>query len=126
VTDRKEIPKSVKIVVFLRAGGNTPNLCCEGCGLRLGGKSFHYDHQIAECFQTLPKHERPPITADDVKLLGYECCHKEKSASEHKANCHGKRIVAKAARAEKKYSRPIPGSKASGWKHTMRGEWVRR
>lgn len=126
MTDRKEIPKSVKIVVFLRAGGNTPNLCCEGCGLRLGGKSFHYDHQIAECFQTLPKHERPPITADDVKLLGYECCHKEKSASEHKANCHGKRIVAKAARAEKKYSRPIPGSKASGWKHTMRGEWVRR
>jgi len=123
---RKEIPKRIKLEVFIRAGGNTTRLCCEGCGQRLGGKRFDYDHQIAECFQTLPKQERPPITADDVKLLGYECCHKEKSASEHKANCHGKRIVAKAARAENKYSRPIPGSKASGWKHTMRGEWVRR
>ena len=124
--NRKEIPKPVKLQVFLRAGGNTPDLRCEGCGLRLGGKRFDYDHQIAECFQTLPKSERPPITADDVKLLGYECCHKGKSASEHKANSHGKRLVSKAARAEKKYSRPLPGTKASGWKHTMRGEWVKR
>jgi hypothetical protein len=126
VTDRKEIPKSVKIVVFLRAGGNTPNLCCEGCGLRLGGKSFHYDHQIAECFQTLPKHERPPITADDVKLLGYECCHKEKSASEHKANCHGKRIVAKAARAETKKRSSFRTNRDSPYKVKMDGTVVWR
>lgn len=121
VIDRKEIPKSVKLQVFLRAGGNTPDLCCEGCGIRLGGKRFDYDHQVPECFQNLPKSERPPITADDVKLLGYACCHKDKSASEHKANCHGKRIVAKAARAEKKYSRPIPGSRRSKFKKCLNG-----
>lgn len=123
---RKEIPKRVKVEVFLRAGGNTPDLRCEGCGLRLGGKIFHYDHQLAECFQTLPKSERPPITADDVKLLGYECCHKDKSASEHKANCRGKRLVAKAARAEKKYSRPIAGSRNTPWKKKLDGTVERR
>ena len=125
MSDRKEIPKSVKLEVFRRAHG-PENVTCEGCGLRLGGKRFDYDHTVPEVFQTLPKHERPPITADDVKLLGYDCCHKFKSASEHKANSHGKRIVEKAAKAKPRKSRPMPGSKASGWKHKMDGSWKKR
>lgn len=124
MTDRKEIPKSVKLEVFQRAGG-PENVTCEGCGLRLGGKRFDYDHTVPEVFQTLQKHERPPITAEDVKLLGYDCCHKTKSAGEHRANCHGKRIQAKAAKATKT-SKPMPGSRASRWKKRMDGTVERR
>jgi hypothetical protein len=98
---RVEISKSVKLEVFRRAGG-PECVTCEGCGLVLGGKRFDYDHTVAEVFRTASKNQRPPITADDVKLLGYACCHSEKSAREVKANSHGKRIVEKAARVKKK------------------------
>lgn len=101
VVDRLEIPKKIKLEVFKRAGGLN-NLICEGCGMPIGGKKIHYDHCLAEVFQNAPKSERKPITAEDVQLLGWECCHKPKTIREIKANCHGKRIVAKAARAHKK------------------------
>jgi hypothetical protein len=114
VVDRLEIPKKIKLEVFKRAGG-PGNLICEGCGLPIGGKVFHWDHTLAEVFQSKPKSERT-ITAEDVRLLGWECCHKPKTIKEIKANCHGKRIVAKAARANKPKWRPIIGSKASGYK----------
>jgi hypothetical protein len=114
VADRLEIPKAVKREVFKRAGG-PGNLICEGCGLPIGGKVFDYDHSFPEYLQSAPKSERT-ITADDVRLLGWECCHKPKTIKEIKANCQGKRIVAKAARANKPKGRPIIGSKASGYK----------
>jgi di/tricarboxylate transporter len=64
MSDRLEIPKKVKLAVFLRAGG-PENVTCEGCKLRLGGKPFHYDHTVPEVFQMLPKSERV-ITADEA------------------------------------------------------------
>ena len=99
VVDRLEIPKKIKLEVYKRAGG-PDHLVCEGCKLPIMGKRFDYDHIRPEVFNE-PKSARV-ITADDVQLLGYECCHKFKSAREHKDNCHGKRIVAKAAKATKK------------------------
>jgi hypothetical protein len=99
MVDRLEIPKRVKLAVFLRAGG-PENVTCEGCKLRLGGKPFDYDHTIEEWEQTRPKAERV-ITADDVKLLGY-CCHKSKTARKAGERAHGKRIVEKAARVNVK------------------------
>lgn len=108
---RVEIPNAVKLEVFRRAGG-PEDLHCEGagCGMRIGGKRFDYDHIHPEVFQNTPRGERPPIIADDVKLLGYECCHKDKSAREHKANSHSKRIIEKTARA-KKAKQPFKGWK---------------
>ena len=119
---RLEIPKAIKLEVFKRAGG-PDNTKCEGCGFPVGGKRFDYDHIRAEVFNT-PKNERI-ITAADVQLLGYECCHRTKSAKEHKANCHGKRIMAKTAKAQKRKSRPMPGSRDSPWKKKFSG-WERR
>jgi hypothetical protein len=121
---RKEISKAVKLEVFRRAGGPEA-VCCEGCGLRLGGKRFDYDHTVAEVFRTVPKNQRPPITAADVKLLGYDCCHKGKSAGEHKANSHSKRIVEKMAYVEDSYS-PLPFSRKSRLKKRMDGTVVDR
>ena len=123
MVDRLEIPKKIKLICFARAGG-PDNLVCEGCKLPIGGKRFDYDHRFPEFLQEKPKSERV-ITAEDVQLLGYECCHKFKSAREHKANCHGKRIVAKAARAKQRKSRPMPGSRDSPWKKTF-GGWEKR
>lgn len=124
MADRLEISKPVKLVVYKRAGG-PDSLICEGCGLPIGGKKFHYDHKHAEVFQNALKSERKPITADDVQLLGWECCHKKKTISEIKANCHGKRIVAKGAKASKGKGRPMPGSRDSPWKKKFSG-WERR
>ncbi len=106
---RVEIPKAVKLEVFRRAGG-PEDLHCEGCQLRIGGKRFDYDHTVPEVFQTTPKSQRPAITAADVKLLGYECCHQIKSSREHVANSHSKRIIEKTARA-KKAKQPFKGWK---------------
>ena len=121
--DRLEIPKPVKLQVFERAGG-PGNVCCEGCTLRLGGKPFEYHHCRAEWTQNVPISERDPIIAADVKLLCIPC-HDEISAKDTTARAHGKRIVANAARA-KRPSRPMAGSRASGWRHRMDGTWERR
>jgi len=123
VSYRLEIPKRVKLEVYTRAGG-PGQLKCEGCGLLIGGKRFDYDHKQAEIFNT-PKSQRT-ITADDVQILGYACCHQKKSSREHKDNCHGKRIVAKGAKAQKRKSRPMLGSRESPWKAKIGGGWERR
>lgn len=51
--------------------------CCEGCGLVLGRKPFEIDHTIPEA---LVMDKSRPLTADDGKLLGRECCHVPKTA----------------------------------------------
>jgi hypothetical protein len=52
--------------------------------------------------------------------------HKAKTAKDVAEKSRVYRVRAKHLGARKRTSRPIPGSKASGWKHTMSGEWVRR
>jgi hypothetical protein len=121
---RIEIPKAVKLEVFKRAGGPEA-VRCEGCGMLMGGKRFDYDHSHPEVFQTTPKGERPPIIADDVKLLGYECCHKDKSAREHKANCHSKRIIDDMAYVDEP-RHPLPFGRKSRLKKRMDGSVVDR
>lgn len=125
MVDRKEIPEKVKLEVFDRAGGRRGELACEGCGLRLMGKAFQYDHQIEEWEQLLQKHERRSILADDVKLLGQDCCHAPKTAKKTKERAHGKRLVRKAAKISNQ-KRPMPGSKNSPWKAKIGGGWEKR
>lgn len=127
MTTRTEFSKKVRLEIFQRAGG-LENLRCEGndCGVPLRGKPFEVDHTL-ECWEMedIEHGLRPPLTAEDGKLLCIPC-HREKSARKTGERAKGKRLVSKAARAEKKYSRPIPGSKASGWRHKVNGTWERR
>lgn len=121
---RLEFTKPVKLEMFKRAGG-PGNVCCEGCGLALKGKPFEYDHTIEEWEQEDVAHAlRKPLTAEDGKLLG-RCCHKPKSALKTSQRAHVVRVVEKAAKV-KKPSRPMAGSRASGWKAKIGGGWVRR
>lgn len=115
VRQRKEIPKSVKRVVFERAGG-PKNVTCEECGLKLGSKRFDYDHTIPEWLQDVPPSERPPIQPEDVKLLGVECCHKQKTAKEAGERAHGNRIRDNAARASSPKGRSFANSRNGPYK----------
>jgi hypothetical protein len=121
-TDRVEIPQKVKAAVFVRAGG-PERVVCEGCGMPLGKKRFHYDHRLAEAFQNTPKSERPPITVADVQLLGEDCCHKPKTRGEVKMLAKGKRQFKGEARI-KKARNPMPGSRnhPSGLRKRMSGD----
>lgn len=126
MTDRMEIPKSVKLKVWQRAGGQTAlGVSCEGCGLRLGKKAFQYDHIFPEWLQTASKEEREAIKPEDVKLLGYECCHKPKTAIEAGERAKDYAVLEKEARVRNPGA-PMKGTKRSGWKHKVSGEWVRR
>ena len=120
--DRLEIPKPIKLAVFRRAGG-PENVCCEGCGLRLGGKPFDDDHTIPEWMRNAPPSERV-ITAEDVKLLGH-CCHKPKTAREAGQRAHGNRILEKSARIRRSRS-PMKAGRASRHKRKVNGQLVWR
>lgn len=48
---------------------------CEGCGLNVTGKRFEFDHTIPEAL-VRPVHPDRKLTAEDGKLLGYDCCHR--------------------------------------------------
>lgn len=127
MTDRMEIPKPVKLIVWKRAGGGSKlGVSCEGCGLRLGKKVFHYDHDKPEWLQTASKADREKIKPEDVKLLGYECCHKPKTAIEAGERAKDYAVLEKEARVRKPKSRPLQGTKASGWKKPFYGPGVRR
>ena len=125
--DRLEFDKKTKIEMFRRAGG-PENLRCEGkdCGVPLRGKPFEVDHTL-ECWEMEDVEHglRQPLTAEDGKLLCIPC-HQEKTGRKAGERAKGKRIVAKAARAEKKYSRPIPGSRNSKFKKRMDGTVILR
>lgn len=131
--DRKEIPKSIKLQVLIRAGG-PENPRCEGtrddgerCNLPLKGKRFDFDHSWPEWLRTTPKKQRPPITVDDVKLLGWDCCHKPKTAREAGERAKDYAVFEKhhGIRSPRK-SRPMPFGRDSKLKKKITGEIVPR
>jgi len=46
---------------------------CEGCGLNITGKVVEFDHTIPEA---LIVDKTKPLTIDDGKALGRDCCHR--------------------------------------------------
>lgn len=135
MTDRKEIPKKVKLEVLVRAGGPASPRC-EGerdgepgvrCGLPLKGKRSHFDHTYPEWLRTTPKNQRPPITAKDVRLLGWDCCHKPKTSREATERAKDYAVFEKdnGIRSKRK-GRPMDGSRDSPFKKHMDGSVSRR
>lgn len=113
MSNRQEFPKTVKLAAWTRAAGQ-----CEKCGTRLFYGHYHYDHIKPCAFEGKP-------TTDNCQVL-CSACHLKKTKTEDIPR------IAKSNRQRnknigiKKPSRPIVGSKASGWKHNMDGSWVRR
>lgn len=79
MTDRREFPRKVRAAIVARAMNADGQIACEGCGLILGRKKWQIDHTLAEA---LVLDKSRPLTADDGKLLGQECCHGPKTADD--------------------------------------------
>lgn len=66
--------------------------------------------------------------ADDESNMApaHERCAIEKTTKEAPIKAKGDRIRARHLGVKKSQSRPMPGTKASGWKHKIGGGWERR
>jgi hypothetical protein len=90
---RREFSKPVYTQIIKRAFHPKHGFICEGCGLVLGKKAWHVDHTIPD---GLHVDKSAPLTADDGKLLGVECCHAPKTKTDVRA-------IAKAKRNERNH-----------------------
>lgn len=120
---RREFPRKIRAAIVLRATNADGLICCEGCGLVLGRKPYEVDHTTPEA---LVMDKSKPLTADDGKLLGKACCHSPKTAEDIRRFRKADRQRDRHTGAMRKTARPLPGSRASGWKQKLSGEWVRR
>jgi len=90
---RREFSKTVYTQIVKRAFHQKHGFVCEGCGLVLGKKAWHVDHTIPDAMHI---DKSAPLTADDGKLLGVECCHAPKTKIDVKN-------ISKAKRVERDY-----------------------
>jgi hypothetical protein len=75
--NRREFSNPVRAAIVKRAMNERRLPVCEGCGLVLAAKKYHIDHTIPDA---LAIDKSRPLTAADGKLLGWDCCHKPKTA----------------------------------------------
>ncbi len=70
---RREFTRAQKAAIVLRSLNERGQVCCEGCSFVLGKKKYEIDHTIPEA---LVVDKTRPLTIEDGKLLGIECCHR--------------------------------------------------
>ena len=121
--NRREFPRKIVAAILIRATDEHGRLVCEGCGGVLGKKRHHIDHTVAEA---LVIDKSKPLTADDGKLLGWECCHKPKTAIDVANIRKSDRQRDKHSGAFKRSARPLPCGRNSPFKKLFSGEVVRR
>jgi len=112
--DDDPLPRRVRVRVFLRADGH-----CAMCDRRLRpGDKWTCDHRIALINGGANRESNLQVLC--------EWCDKPKTVFDvqQKSKTYQKRL--KHIGIRPRSSRPMPGTKVSGWKHKMSGEWVRR
>jgi len=128
---RVEFDKKTKLAMFRRASSPNPKypdrkpgrVYCEHCNMDVTGKSFHYDHKLAEWNRTAtPPREREKLTAGDGWLLCMPC-HHAKTGEDMKDKPRNDAVLAKRARAGKP-KRSWPG--AETWVKPVGGGAPRR
>lgn len=116
MTARREFTNPVKAAIVKRAMTPGGLVVCEGCGLVLGKKPYHIDHTTPDA---LILDKRKALTADDGKLLGWDCCHKPKTAEDIGNIARAKRRELKDIGIKSRSSFPkLP----PGWKY----DWKKR
>lgn len=112
---KDEFTKAVKIAAFQRSNGH-----CEcGCGVKIiAGDGPEYDHIIEVALGG-------DNSLENCRVLRRRC-HEKKTAERRPALDKSRRIYENRIKVRPRKSKPLPGSKASGWKHKMTGEWERR
>lgn len=113
---RREFPRKVRFEIMKRASDEKRGLICEGCNLVLGAKPWHIDHTIPDA---LAIDKSAALTAADGKLLGWDCCHKPKTAKDQGDIAKSNRRTSKIRFGEKKPRR---------WRQPPAGynPWTRR
>lgn len=108
------IPPRVKVRIWERFNGH-----CAKCSRKLEPGKFEYDHIVA----LINNGEHREF---NLHPLCTSPCHSGKT----KADVAEKKIVyrkkVKHLRLKKPKGRPMPGTKASGWKKTFSNGWVKR
>jgi len=92
IMPRLEFTKPVQLEITMRATNERGVICCEGCGLPLGKKTYEIDHTLADGLQD-PRHKKRKLTADDGKLLGKVCCHDPKTKIDVAMIAKAKRVA---------------------------------
>ena len=112
-TPRKEFSRKTKLAAYMRANGH-----CEQCGSRLQVGRFRYDHISPDYFSK-------DNSLENCMVICTIVCDPPKTARDQAIIAKSKRIQDKAIGALKS-NRPMPGSRASGWRKRMDGTVERR
>lgn len=111
---RREFSSKTKTAAWERANGQ-----CEACTARLSPGHTHYDHIVPDALGGEP-------ILENVQVL-CSACHGRKTAKQDVPRiAKAKRQRADHIGAKSKTRRPMPGSRASGWKRRMDGTTERR
>ncbi|MEM6934116.1 MAG: HNH endonuclease signature motif containing protein [Pseudomonadota bacterium] len=92
---------------------------CAHCGVRVGGPAgLEWDHIVALEIGG----------EDEIENLQPLCrgCHKAKTRQDIAVIRKAERQRQRSAGIRRATRNPLPGSKASGWKQKITGEWERR
>lgn len=113
---RKPLTKLQRAKMFVAHGGK----CCVCSELidAVRDKGFIDEHIIAL--------ENGGTNAMSNRGPAHKACARQKTATDHKLSAKGKRVYADRIGAKSDKARPMPGSKASGWKKTFARGWERR
>lgn len=117
--ERTEFPRKVKAAAFKRCCDASGQPRCETCGITLTAGNIIYEHDKADGLGGEPVLANCKVhcrTCADVKT------HTRDNPIMKKAD----RSLKKAFGIAKTKGRPMPGSRASGWKRKMDGTMVRR
>lgn len=114
--DRPRLSDKKRRELFIMHGG-----ICHLCGMKIDGTRERWEVE-----HVIPRSMLGKLAdTDDNMKPAHVSCHKVKTA-EDKGN------LARAVRRQDRHTgvhrpkRPLMGSRASGWKQTMSGQWVRR
>lgn len=112
-TDDEAIPPRVRVRVFQRYNG-----VCQECGNKIITRAWICDHRIA----IINGGENRENNLGPI----HEACDKTKTKADVALKSANYKKTAKRLGVKLKKSRPIPGSKASGWKRKINGTIERR
>jgi len=94
---RREFTRNQREQIVERSKNADGFICCEGCGLVLGAKTYEIDHILAEGLRPEADKQKK-ITIAEGQLLGKSCCHR---GEDGKTNADVKKI----AQAKRQYNR---------------------
>lgn len=112
---RQEFPKSVKLAAWKRCGG----ICECGCGQKIISGNVQYDHRIPDALGG-------DNSLENCVVMRTRCHLTKTTTRDVPAIAKAVRISEKNAGVRKRKGKPMPGTKASGWKHKISGDWERR